>query len=582
MTKGERSAGAAQWARLLLFVYLFLMTVVYPLYMRDGYRQLGEAKYYVYRNISLAVLALLAVVGVAALAGRHGKKGTAAHGTQQPGRAGAAAFWRALSLTDRFMLFYAASCLLSAAFAIDYRTAVFGLTGWRMGLLTNAFLIAFYFLYSRISVYGQGGSVRTAGAALSLFTAGGTVVCAIALLNRFSIVRFGGEYETSFLSTIGNINWYCGYLSVFLPVMELESMFDADRRRRALACAASFVGFASAATQGGASGFIVLGALFLFAFAVGAERGLWLLRALRLVCLFGAACQVVRLLRVLGGGSGYFNDYYYYNETAAGDSLTSGNGTLWLLLGGLAAYTAVRLYLRKRQTDGATRAHCAVESGYKTKQSGVESGGKTKQCDADAALVLWTRRARLVVLTALAVCAALYLGLLAFHTARPGVLPALDGRGAFTFDGDWGSARGATWTAAAQTYAALPPGRKLVGVGEDCFSAAAYGVSHVEEALRARFGGAMLRNAHNEWLTVLVNNGLFGLPAYAGIFIAAFVSFVRAGRREPLLYIAAGAVLAYTLHNMVSFRQVTSTPFIFLLLGMGEGMRRELERNGYR
>ena len=35
------------------------------------------------------------------------------------------------------------------------------------------------------------------------------------------------------------------------------------------------------------------------------------------------------------------------------------------------------------------------------------------------------------------------------------------------------------------------------------------------------------------------------------------------------------ALLAYTVHNMVSFQQILSTPYIFIVLGIGEGLARE-------
>ena len=38
----------------------------------------------------------------------------------------------------------------------------------------------------------------------------------------------------------------------------------------------------------------------------------------------------------------------------------------------------------------------------------------------------------------------------------------------------------------------------------------------------------------------------------------------------------AVAVLTYTAHNMVSFQQVLHTPYLFIVLGIGEGLLRAL------
>jgi hypothetical protein len=45
--------------------------------------------------------------------------------------------------------------------------------------------------------------------------------------------------------------------------------------------------------------------------------------------------------------------------------------------------------------------------------------------------------------------------------------------------------------------------------------------------------------------------------------------------RGKYLYIFGLSAFAYTIHNIVSFQQILSTPFIFLMLGMGEALARE-------
>ncbi|MDO4285126.1 MAG: hypothetical protein Q4C60_07290 [Eubacteriales bacterium] len=583
MTDKERKAGMmrekeaesrqqADWMKYLLYIYLLLMTIVYPLYMRDGYQQLGEAKALLYRNLSLLVLALLA--GAAFFAAgqektRRIRENPDKKAADSPDRVRAAL--RRLSWTDRWVIVYGLGCAASLLFSMEKETAFWGLTGWRTGFLTQMFFLVFYFLFSRIPVYGEGGYVRGREGAFSLFTAGTLLVCSIAVLNRFSILSFAGEYENSFISTIGNINWYCGFLSVFLPVAALQSMVEKRPGIRALALAASFIAFASAATQGGASAFIAVGATFLFGFALGTASVERLRRFVLLPALFGAACQCVRVLRVLGGGSGYFNDYYYYNETATGDFLTTGNETLWLCLVFVTLYILLFWVEKRGQGQGGAAAETAGgqrQSGAKEAVGGRIQGG-SEEAALRAARLLWR-----IVLGAALAAAAIYLLLLAVNTAYPGRIAALSGSGLFTFDESWGSARGAAWMVAVRTFADFTPLRMVIGAGEDCFSAACYAVSAAVEILTRAFGGATLRNAHNEWLTMLVNNGVLGAVAYAGIFISAFWRFVRQGTREPYLYVAAGAILSYTLHNMVSFQQVTSTPFIFLLLGMGEELWR--------
>ena len=97
------------------------------------------------------------------------------------------------------------------------------------------------------------------------------------------------------------------------------------------------------------------------------------------------------------------------------------------------------------------------------------------------------------------------------------------------------------------------------------------------EKLADRFTNLRLTNAHHEQLTLLVNVGIFGWLCYAGIFATAFVRYVRKAGEQPVLYVCALGILAYTVHNMVSFQQVLNTPYAFILLGIGEKVYRDLK-----
>lgn len=144
----------------------------------------------------------------------------------------------------------------------------------------------------------------------------------------------------------------------------------------------------------------------------------------------------------------------------------------------------------------------------------------------------------------------------------------------FILDSDWGNGRGVTWYAGAKGFAAMSFAQKLVGIGPDCFYHYVYEVDEIAMKLYEVFGEARLTNAHNEWLTVLVNTGLFGLLTYAAAFCSAVFRLLKAGKRREILLISAVCLISYIVHNMVSFQQVICTPLIFILMGIGEGMLR--------
>lgn len=88
--------------------------------------------------------------------------------------------------------------------------------------------------------------------------------------------------------------------------------------------------------------------------------------------------------------------------------------------------------------------------------------------------------------------------------------------------------------------------------------------------VQENFGKLTLTNAHCEWLNVLVNCGLFGLITYAGMMLSAMIRFLKARDVCPLAAACGFAVLAYIVHNMVSFQQTMSAVTVFLFMGMGE------------
>lgn len=82
-----------------------------------------------------------------------------------------------------------------------------------------------------------------------------------------------------------------------------------------------------------------------------------------------------------------------------------------------------------------------------------------------------------------------------------------------------------------------------------------------------------LTNAHNEWLTILVDIGVLGLVSYAGMMISVIRNFLHAGKKSMLVGACGFCVLAYTVNNMFSFQQVMNISTVFVIMGIGENLR---------
>ena len=83
------------------------------------------------------------------------------------------------------------------------------------------------------------------------------------------------------------------------------------------------------------------------------------------------------------------------------------------------------------------------------------------------------------------------------------------------------------------------------------------------------FYGNRLTNAHNEWLTILVDIGVLGLVSYAGMMISVIRNFLHAGKKSMLVGACGICVLAYTVNNMFSFQQVMNISTVFVIMGIG-------------
>lgn len=501
----------------ILTAYFLVMMAVYPFYIRGGYQEIGNVKYYFFRNISLVMMGImLPVTLVKWLAPPAEEKQPVIRAYQR------------MSVTDWFVYGYLV-CNLVSYFFSPYREAAFwGAAGWYMGLVSQLIFIGCYFFYSRFFVWNDKLLYVTLLASGLVFLLG--------ILNRYSIYPFPLDGQTpTFISTLGNINWFCGYWAVICPFGILFYWTADNMRRRAAAGIYVVTGFLSGVTQGSGSAYLAMAALFLFLFGLSFQGNEKMRRFLEIGILFTLACQLARVLRHLPGWKiNYEKDFMIV--------LTDTGLTLYVGICLLALYILLSIMSR--------RGTCQI------------------------ARYQWIRG---TVLCLTAVLSAGYVTVLILNTRYPGLFPGLSGsfRSAVTFNDRWANFRGATWTDGFLAYLSMPPLCRITGAGPDCFAEYVYAVPELGARIYSQFGNARLTNAHNEWLTVLVNQGISGLFCYAGIFVSAFIRFVKGGRAKPVLYLFAAGVLAYTVHNMVSFQQILNTPYVFILLGAGEGIRRK-------
>ncbi len=543
---------------LLLTAYLFIVFCMFPFYLKNGYMEIGKDKYNFYKIITIGGFGLIIPLVLLCLAAhivnrkrdRKRAAGEAADGQEgtedsvSAERAEAAedsgeedmpepyAIWRGkLSGTDWAVLAYGLSVILSYIGSEYKHTALVGEKGWYMGAEMQLVFVLSYFLVSRFWEYGEKILYPVMAASGAVFFLG--------ILNRFSIFPFLIEgANSSFLSTMGNINWYCGYWAVIFPIGFLMYWKADGLWMRIAGLLFSTVGIAAGISQGSNSAFLVFAGLYIFLFCISFRDMESMKRFFQLVILFCAVCQGLRLWRWLRPAA--FN---YYSGTVS-DWITLSSITMAGFIFSVIVYFFLWLAERKLHPD-----------------------------------MRRFKMIRQIMLLMTVIVIGVYILLLILNSRVKGGIRSMGEISALVFSRQWGSSRGATWSAGLRIYRSMPGLKKLIGVGPDCFAKSLYAIPDLAESVNKQFNGSRLTNAHNEWLNMLVNMGIFGFISYGGIFVSAVIRFVYYGEKVfkgkgKYLCIFGFSAFAYTLHNVVSFQQILSTPFMFLMLGMGEGLVR--------
>ena len=91
---------------------------------------------------------------------------------------------------------------------------------------------------------------------------------------------------------------------------------------------------------------------------------------------------------------------------------------------------------------------------------------------------------------------------------------------------------------------------------------------------------AVIDSAHNEYLNILVNEGLFALLTYLGALIVSFVSWIKYALKSNAVAISGGAVLCYCIQAFFGISCCITAPFLWLSLALlDNSIRKEIVRS---
>lgn len=519
----------------LICIYMLLILVVMPFYNEEGYSHIGTDKSTFFRNCTvqgskfiIPTLIMWAIMWLVVYVQKNGwPKGNL------PFENIKMYCKEHCSITDWFALGYGISVIFAYLCSEYKEEALWGTDGWYMGLIPQLTAVTVYFLVSR--AWKERKWIVATVLPVS------AVVFVLGYLNRFGIYPIDMKVELpSFISTIGNINWYCGYLvSVFFGGMLLLWQMDWKKTwQQFLLMAYVVIGFATLATQGSNSGILTMVVMFLLFFAMSAFDGKRMEMFWIEMLLFSVTCLITYALRA--------TDILVvtYPDTMI-DLFTNS------ILSVIMTCVSVAFLL---WTHFSNQKGCYPEKAFTLLSKGV--GG--------IFLIALVAYALVLIINTLSGGA--------ISNRLPASLEAV-----LTFSPTWGSNRGATWTAGWLCFKEQDFLHKLFGAGPDCMAVFLYtdGSAELVSMVKECFGNARLTNAHNEWLTVLVNTGLLGLVSFVGMIVTAIKRFMSQRKINVIAGVCGVCVLAYTVNNMFSFQQSMSLATIFVILGVGENYMRK-------
>lgn len=511
------------FCRGIIMAYFLVIVGIYPFYAPGGYINIGETKYVFYRNVSLVTFTVMAVVIFLSVVIRRDLEWVARN-------------YRQMSVTDWFAYGYFVTIMVSYLCSAYKEDALWGVKGWRMGIIVQMTFILIYFLFSRYFHC----DLRW----ISVWLLASAAVFLLGICNRYSLYPIAMEGQrAAFISTLGNINWFCGYWSVTAPI-GITLYWCSDKMWiRAVAGIYSIMAMLSGVTQGSESAYLVFAAMLLVLFVLSFGSDTRMYRFLELCMMFAGSCLLAKLMMHVPG----LEWNYMITE---GDASFGVTGTL--LFGNAAAWMFVIAFVC------CVLLRVAEALGFLQIEDYMEKHRRFRGI-ATAAVVAAACMAAIILLVK---SGALY--------TREASDVVNEAGFRMVFDENWGNGRGASWNCGINAYQSMDLLHKIVGVGPDCFADYVYDVPELADRLVDQFANQRLTNAHNEQLTVLVNVGALGWLCYAGLFLTAFVRYMKGARRKPMLYLCAVSILAYTVHNLVSFQQVLNTPYVFIVLGIGE------------
>lgn len=548
----------------VVFAYLLCMLGIFPLFYREQYYKIGAAKFDFFWNTTLGFIGISIFITILKLLFSVTMK-------REKHEWDALKFLDKLSFLDYTVFLYTICVLLSYAFSNFKSFALKGAPGWEMGLCSQLMFIAVYFILSRQKMFAVWQPIpkdrfkdnicrkqkKVTTGILAIHLVSSSIAFGVGILHRFEIDPLG-MYEglnlnqkIEFLSTIGQATWFSSYVCSVFAVGVVLFYISEDIRIRVLSGIYTVISFAILVTQNSDSAFIsILGIILLL--------GYFSLKDLKKWCRFwGVLC----LMWGTFGGIGILQRIFA-DRAIPLDSLStffSQSVVTWIMF-----FISLIMNLFYKKSEQILLLN--------SKRSGKGEDNHEKW-NVDRIMII-TKRIYQCILFLLG-AAVLIIIIFIYLNTKGYLFQWLGYRSShqyLLFDYHWGSNRGSTWMICWQAFCGLPLFQKLFGVGPDSLSAYLYSVPEIGEVLHNLWGNIRLTNAHNEYLNSLLCYGMVGVTVWLSVIAGGISYFYKKAKEQPFMIAFALCIMGYACHNIFCYQQVCCTPFLFIVLGIGESL----------
>lgn len=492
--------------------------ILVPLYMKDGYYEIGQCKYDMYWGITVLLFPVLLIFTVIYFALQRKEISVKALG-------------KLFTFTDIAVLFYFV-CTLISFFLCNYKADAWtGYAGWNMGLYAQ---ISFVLLYLFTSRYARDYKVI-----LTVLLGVSVIVILFGVLNRFVIDPLGVYdgipefYRVQFLSTLGQTSWYSSFLCVVLPI-GIYAFWKSEKKSTLIVTGCYILlGFMSLVTQNSDSAYFAFATMMLVFLWYSLDEWKKTKRFFAIIFLFGLSAKLVQ-------GISFFTDESVIVQLDK-LSLSLINGIFpWILM--------------------AVCVLCIVSASLQE---------KVKAYPVKRIKIF---RNIFFGVCGVGFCAAVILLIL---SAQMGENVPWASVPYLLWNEHWGNARGFTWEISWKMFVEMDLPDKLFGVGPECYPYYAY--ENYKEIVDQKWSGSVLTNAHNEWFNAVINYGIVGAVSYLAIFITGIARCIKRAKLIPEMVMVIACIVAYVSHNFFCYQQVLCTPFVFIILGIAQYIMRKAE-----